>query len=276
MRNIFHIGDPTPWKYFFWVSIALGILFAALEPEGTTARGILPVLFQWLSQAVIPMAFCIAAHLILHRSAPFDRLNPWIKLLASGCMGALLFSPIAYGIDILFDEWPTPGTSHLAEWLYELSAVIVPIAITWVAINIPFQIGYTYRREVEAAPKARFHVPTPSPSAPTREPYFLTLVPENRRGDVIHMKSELHYLSVATSKGKSLILYTLRDAISELPPDTGIQTHRSHWANLAHVKAFKADGRIAELTMSDGAKVPVSRSKVKYLKATLGNLSSAI
>ncbi len=84
------------------------------------------------------------------------------------------------------------------------------------------------------------------------------------------MKSELHYLSVAMPKGKSLILYTLRDAIRELPPDAGVQTHRSHWVNLAHVKDFEPDGRLATLTMSDGAKVPVSRSKVKYLKTRLG------
>ena len=96
------------------------------------------------------------------------------------------------------------------------------------------------------------------------------LLPAERRGEVIHMKSELHYLSVATIRGQSLILYALRDAILELPPELGIQTHRSYWANLAHLKAFKPDGRLATLTMSDGATVPVSRSKVKALKARLG------
>ena len=84
------------------------------------------------------------------------------------------------------------------------------------------------------------------------------------------MKSELHYLTVTTTKGQSLILYTLRDAVHELPPDMGIQTHRSYWANLAHVKEFAADGRLAKITMSDGAKVPVSRSKMKAMKALFG------
>jgi DNA-binding LytR/AlgR family response regulator len=84
------------------------------------------------------------------------------------------------------------------------------------------------------------------------------------------MKSELHYLSVATSRGRSLILYTLRDAIHELPPKEGFQTHRSHWVSLTHVKDIQTHGRGAMLTMSDGSKVPVSRSKVKSLKALLG------
>jgi len=273
MRAVFRVGDPTPWKYFLGVSIALGVLFAALGPEGTTKHGVIPSLFQWLAQAIIPMALCIAAHLALHQSATFDRLNPWLKLLASGCLGAFLFAPIAYGIDLVLVEWPEPGTSHLSGWLDELGAVIVPVAFTWVAINAPFQLGYSLRREVNAAPEAPIHPPPPPPSVPTVEPFFLSLVPEMRRGEVIHMKSELHYLSVATPKGQSLILYTLRDAIRELPPNAGVQTHRSHWANLAHVKDFEADGRLAELTMSNGAKVPVSRSKVKQLKALLGRTS---
>lgn len=158
----------------------------------------------------------------------------------------------------------------MAGWFNELGAVIVPVAFTWVAINAPFQLGYSFRREVAAAPETPVQPSPLSPSAPTVAPFFLSLIPEAKRGEVIHMKSELHYLSVATPKGQSLILYTLRDAIRELPTDTGVQTHRSYWANLAHVKHFESDGRLATLTMSDGAKVPVSRPKVKCLKALLG------
>ena len=270
MSAVFRVGDLSPWKYFLGVSIVLGILFAALRPEGTTDHGGLPALLQWLAQAMIPMAFCIVAHLALHRSATFDRLNPWLKLLASGCLGALLFSPVAYGIDLLLGEGLGQGHSHLAEWLDEFGAVLLPVAFTWVAINLPFRLGYAFRREVAVPPT---HPPDPSTApraAPPTEPFFMGLIPAERRGEVIHMKSELHYLSVATIKGQSLILYALRDAILELPPDMGIQTHRSYWANLAHVKAFKPDGRLATLTMSDGATVPVSRSKVKALKARLG------
>jgi hypothetical protein len=270
VRHVFHIGDPTPWKYFLGVSIALGVLFAALGPEGTTDLGAIPALFQWLAQAMIPMALCIAAHISLHRSGPFDRLNPWLKLLVSGCAGAVLFSPIAYGIDLLLGMGPTPGTPHASEWLNELGAVIVPVAFSWVAINAPFQLGYSFRREVHTAPASPLPPPSPPLPAPSSEPFFLSLIPAARRGEVIHMKSELHYLSVTTIKGQSLILYTLRDAVQELPPDMGIQTHRSYWANLAHVKEFAADGRLAKATMSDGAKVPVSRSKMQAMKVIFG------
>ena len=272
MSAVFRVGDLSPWKYFLGVSIVLGILFAALRPEGTAHHGRIPELLQWLAQAMIPMALCIVAHLALHRSAAFDHLNPWMKLLFSGFLGAFLFSPVAYGIDLLLGDWPDLGNSHLAEWLDELGAVLVPVAFTWVAINAPFRLGYAFRREVVAplaVPPDPPADPQPSPSA---EPFFLGLIPAERRGEVIHMKSELHYLSVATIKGQSLILYALRDAILDLPPDMGIQTHRSYWANLVHVKEFKPDGRLATLRMSDGATIPVSRSKVKDLKARLGRL----
>jgi len=269
MRSIFYIGDASPSNYFLGVSLALGILFAALRPEGTTENGIIISLFQWLAQTIIPMALCIAAHLTLHRSLLFDRLGPWLKLLVSGCLGAFLFSPIAYGIDLLLSEEPTSGTMHFTEWLKELEAVMVPVAFTWVIINAPFQLGYSLRREVKDVPSASLHLTPPPPAPLAGEPFFQSLIPTARRGEVIHMKSELHYLSVATPNGRSLILYTLRDAIHELPRDSGFQTHRSHWVNLAHVRDFETDGRLAMLTMSDGSKVPVSRSKVKKLKALI-------
>ncbi|MBP7829150.1 MAG: LytTR family transcriptional regulator DNA-binding domain-containing protein [Kiritimatiellae bacterium] len=272
MSAVFRVGDLSPWKYFLGVSIALGILFAALRPEGTADRGHIPALLQWLAQAMIPMALCIVAHLALHRSSAFDRLNPWLKLLASGGLGAFLFSPVAYGIDLLLGDGPSPGHSHLAGWLDELGAVLVPVAFTWVAVNAPFRLGYSFRREVVAPPAAPPDPPAAPPASPSAAPFFLGLIPAALRGEPIHMKSEWHYLRVATIKGQSLILYTLRDAILELPPDMGVQTHRSYWANLAHVKEFKTRGRLATLTMSDGAAVPVSRSKVKDLKARLGRL----
>lgn len=270
MSPVFRIGDPTPWKYFLGVSVALGILFAALGPEGTASRGAIPALLQWLAQAMIPMALCIAAHLALHRAAAFDRLNPWLKLLASGLLGAVLFSPLAYGIDMLLGAGPVPGGSHAVAWRDELGAVLVPVAFTWVAINAPFQLGYTFRREVDAVPAGPVEVPASPQPAPPAGPFFMSLLPAGQRGEVLHLKSELHYLSVATTKGRSLILYTLRDAIRELPPDTGIQTHRSYWVNLAHAKAFKTNGRLATLTMSDGAKIPVSRSRIKVVKTRIG------
>jgi len=183
MQRVFQIGDLTPWKYFLGVSIALGIIFAALGPEGTTDRGIILSIIQWLAQVMIPMALCIIAHQALHRSAFFDRMNPWLKLLASGCAGAVLFSPIAYGIDLLLGEWPAAGHSHLAEWLDELGSVIAPVAITWIAINIPFQIGYSFRREAATEPSSPNISPAPPPDpAPSAPPFFLSLIPAARRG----------------------------------------------------------------------------------------------
>ena len=270
MKAMFRVGDASPWKYFLGVSIALGIIFASLSPEGTTARGPVTTLIQWLAQVMIPMALCISAHVALHRLVRFERLNPWLKLLGSGCMGAVFFSPIAYGIDLFFGGGSAAGVSFLSGCLEELGAVIMPVVFTWIAINTPFQLGFSLRREIVTTYESLPEQVTPSSTSSAREPFFLTLVPEARRGEVLHMKSELHYLSVATSKGQSLILYALRDAIRELPPELGIQTHRSYWANMSHVMAFKMDGRGAVLTMSDGKTLPVSRSKVKELKARLG------
>lgn len=69
-----------------------------------------------------------------------------------------------------------------------------------------------------------------------------------------------HYVEVATSRGKTLVLMRLGDAMRETGATPGIQVHRSHWVALAAVaRAHKASGKVT-LELSNGAIVPVSRS----------------
>lgn len=271
MKTIFRLGDVPPWKYFLAVAIALGLLFAMLGPEGTTGRGPVWAVLQWLAQSILPMALAIGAHLALHRSSRFDQLNPWQKLFLSGSLGALVFSPLAYGLDLALGAGEAEGArGHLAGWLEELAAVYFPVTFTWVLINIPFTLGYEFRRlETPTHPLSE---PRPAPVAPVPAaamPFFMTLLSPSVRAEVISLKSELHYLSVVTTAGRGLILYTLRDAVRELPPDAGLLVHRSYWVNKKHVVSFVPRGRLAIVKMSDGSEIPVSRARLNEAKHLL-------
>jgi DNA-binding LytR/AlgR family response regulator len=102
---------------------------------------------------------------------------------------------------------------------------------------------------------------------------FLSQLPASIGLDIICLMAELHYLRVVTSKGQSLVLYNLRDAIAELSPETGIQTHRSYWAAYDHVvKRVTRDGRTF-LVMDDGSEVPVSRRRAPAVKKAIGQLA---
>ncbi len=59
---------------------------------------------------------------------------------------------------------------------------------------------------------------------------------------------------------------TLSDAVVALSGMNGAQVHRSHWLNWDEVQTLiRKEGRIL-VQMSDGAEVPISRSKARMLK----------
>lgn len=88
---------------------------------------------------------------------------------------------------------------------------------------------------------------------------LLDRLPFDKRGAVISLHAEDHYVRVETVKGSELILMRLADAIQLAQPAKGVQVHRSHWVALDQVAGYdKTDGTWSVI-LSDGRRVPVSR-----------------
>jgi hypothetical protein len=267
MKQVFRLGDVDPWKYFALLTVVFGFLFALLAPKGTTDKGFPAALFQWLIQVGLPMWLGIVVHISLHRVSRFDRWNPWLKLFLSGSVAALLFSPFAFFLDQLLGEG-IQQTDLIRGWAQEFRSLYPPVVFCWMVINMPFNLGFRIQVDSEALPT----VESPGISEEIHQeksPNFLTLVQPQLRGELISLKSELHYLEVSTTAGRSLILYNLRDAIHELPPELGVQTHRSYWAALGQVQEFERRGREGILQMKDGSQIPVSRNRIAEIQNKL-------
>jgi hypothetical protein len=262
MNSVFRTGDVAPWKYFAGVALVLAVLFALMGPEGTTDRGLLTALLQWGAQAALPMALAMGAHIMLHTFRSFDHLRPWLKLVLSGSTGAVLFAPVAYLIDLTLGLEPAPASGQVLPAVWnEFAALYLPVTLVWVAINLPFVLGYRLALHPDTSKRGE--------DAVEDQTGFMALVPRRARGEVIYLKSELHYLSVVTTSGRSLVLYALKDAVEELGGYEGCRTHRSYWANLAQVDRLVRDGRRGVLRMKDGSEVPVSRTQVKRVQGLL-------
>lgn len=91
-------------------------------------------------------------------------------------------------------------------------------------------------------------------------------VDHNLIGELIYLKSELHYLLVVGTAGKDLILYNLRDAIEDIPVDMGARVHRCYWVNYSPIRKVIKTGRQAQIVMSNAAKIPVSRNNIEAFK----------
>lgn len=109
--------------------------------------------------------------------------------------------------------------------------------------------------------------PQEAPAAPARLPALLARLPLDKRGTLLSLHVQDHYVQVTTTAGQHLVLMRLRDAILETDPVPGLQVHRSHWVNSGEVRAARRDGDRGWVTLSDGRDIPVSRGHIKDLIA---------
>ena len=264
MNGHFDIGGITPAKYFFSIAILLGLLFAMTSVDQDRSAWL--VFAQWQLQTVVPIAILIGVHILLLNAHWFVNLNPWLALLISGICGASLFAPIALAIDLSLEPLAL-NAGYTNELFDEWISVVPPVAICWLALNAPWVLGYRLEksRVAEETTDLTGHLPE-------QEPDFMSLLPPEKQGKLLFLKSELHYLRVVTERGSALILYNLGDAIAQLAPETGLAVHRSYWVAVDAVDELVRLGRQGELKLCDGQTVPVSRNRLNEVSKRLADL----
>ena len=88
----------------------------------------------------------------------------------------------------------------------------------------------------------------------------------DKRGPLLAIGSEDHYVRLYSDRGDSLIAMRFSDAISALGPDEGIQVHRSWWVASDAVASVARSGEGMQLTLRNDLKVPVSRSYAQQVR----------
>ena len=90
-------------------------------------------------------------------------------------------------------------------------------------------------------------------------PRILTRLPGTKRGRLIRLAAQDHYVEVVTAGGRTLLPMRFRDAIAETAPETGAQVHRSHWVALHAVSGRCRLKDRNGLQLCDGSIVPMGR-----------------
>lgn len=257
MNSHFPLGDINPIKYFYLVASVTGVLFALIAPVENIP--FLLHLFIWQLQAFIPISLIIVAHISLLKAQVFSKQRQWVQLLVSGITGSFAFAPAALAIDIYIvgEGFPTEFWYELGD---EAAAVIPPVTVFWMLINLPWLAGLEYQKKNNTEPENQ--TPTGESEKPLHQlPEFLLNTPITRLSDVVSLSAQLHYLEVATRDKKYLVLYSLAKAIDELPEELGIQTHRSHWVATQYITDIKKLGRQGEAILTNNTAIPISRAK---------------
>ena len=206
-----------------------------LEPGSLVAYWAVAIAGNWLiAMTTVPFAI----RLFLQANKP---------ALAGIAAGSVIAALPGTGI-VWILEWGLAGTAASATmlaWLYACVVVVYLVLafLTWHLVELPLQ--------------AREESATPPP--PDRSP-FLSRLPARLGEDLLHLHMQDHYVEAATPRGSELVLLRFRDALREVESLDGMQVHRSHWvARDAVSRVVRRGGRVF-LELSNGTRVPVSRS----------------
>ncbi len=107
---------------------------------------------------------------------------------------------------------------------------------------------------------------TQEDGARTFVPELLQRLPPDKRGELVSISACDHYVRVVTTRGHSMLLMRLRDAIGETNPLPGIQTHRSHWVALEAIQSLKCHRGRYQITTTANDTLAVSRTSLPRLR----------
>lgn len=169
-------------------------------------------------------------------------------------LGAFRLVPISLAAAVpIFMTVVLINSAAFNEWNLS-SAYLGTLALYCAVISLAVTTMFTIFKRTK--PEAQ----TPSP------PRLLQRLPVAKRGALISLSVEDHYVAVRTQKGTEMVLMRLSDAMAETEGTEGLQIHRSHWVALDGVAAVhKRQGKLVVETVA-GDEMPVSRTYMNAVK----------
>jgi hypothetical protein len=227
--------------------LAVGLFLGVLGPFGTIERSAVLRMSYWPIVIVGGSVIGITIDaFVSRRLAGF-----WVRLLTVSFVMTPAVCLLVWWVSQTM-LGPYPAQPHLPDILYQVFvisfAVMVLRQLAWRAV-------WTERHVVE---KEEIAVP----SGVFRE----RLSAKRRSARLWAVEADDHYLRVHTDAGEELITLRFSDALAELEPLAGYQTHRSWWVAAGAIEAVRWRRGGGELRLVSGLTVPVSRTHAAALK----------
>ena len=233
------LSQPAAWLLF---GCAAGLLTLVAPFNTDHLMRPVPRAVYWFGMAVL--TYSTGALVTDAVSARLSGSGPGTRTLVMAAAAGLALPPV-----VIVYNWAVFGRPGLgALWPDALTiagiAVIVTLAFAILGANRSVD-------QTEAAPSA---------------PVLLDRLPVDKRGTLVAISVEDHYVRIRTERGEEMVLMRLGDAIRESAPVAGLQVHRSHWVARDQVTAARREGDRAILTMAHGPDIPASRRYVPALR----------
>ena len=230
--------------------------------------------WQWL---FVPVVVWVVLTVLAALAGPFDTYES-LTFLPRLAYWALVVG-VSVGIDAGFRwvlrHWPIVWrvaarlgyAAVLGAVIHGINSAVFPAWTGWGRLFWLVLIVWIVAMAVEGLVALMHHITlanhadipaeaeTPAPDAA-----FQQRLPHDKRGTLIRLEAQDHYLNVVTTAGEALILMRMSDAEMELAGFAGLRVHRSHWIAAAQVQDVNRAGGRLTLLMADGCTIPVSRS----------------
>jgi DNA-binding LytR/AlgR family response regulator len=263
------------WRRDLAILLAIGAILGWLGPYGTYGCLGAPDRFAfWILRSLLVGALCLAVIKLMSATGSTASWPPMQRALAGVLIASVPNAILGFALASVFRHTPTSpldiadlyGRVMIMTAMVGLPLHFVrrPTAPAQPALSLPAAATATkdlFARQDLPAKKDLFT----KEELPARSA-FLRRIPARLGTELLHIKVEDHYLRVHTRLGSDLLLLRLSDAVAELDPEFGRQVHRSYWVAQRAVAGVERDGHRARLVLTDGAKIPVSRTYLPALR----------
>lgn len=237
-------GSERRWLLRLLLVVAAGLLLGRLGPFGTFADLSAGARYAyWIGLTLLMWLQGLAVLALLDRPLAQRGWPQWGRLVVSAIAAA-----VPTGFEVAWAEMLLRVERDLGP--VDLLAIIVDVAL----LSVPL-LFLTHGLD------------RPSPAIQsdpdieaTGTDALVALMDPGKRGALLAIGSEDHYVRLYSDRGESLVAMRFSNALATLTSQDGIQVHRSWWVADGAVHDVNRAGEGLQLTLRNGLKVPVSRS----------------
>ncbi len=252
------------------------VLAAVLTRLGTPGADLL----GWLARfgfwtAHVGIGLLLTAGIMGLLQSRFDMTRPNLRLLVgAGVLGAVAFAPLALLLDAVGGRFGwTEADAADAGWMMALLAefaALAPLFVAmWLVVQLPILVAL---RTGAGAPVEDAEEADPAASGASRSAQagILGKLPPALGDAVLCIEADLNYVHVTTRLGKTMLLYSLRQAALDLGSQ-GLTIHRSMWVAKAAVTRVRRNGPRLQVELENGLELTVSRRRQADVIAEFGS-----
>lgn len=246
---------------FLLTTVAISFALTLLGLEDTEGLGFFTGWLLWILHCVVGL-LPLTGFTRIFRLAGF---SPFVASITALILTYPLLALGSIGIDELFalnDPDDIGSTSFVQNIISEAGEVFAVAFVVWGVVAV-----FIFSKAVDL--KTGEADREDSRAEESAWPEYLAEVQESKRGEIIGLTADQHYLKIETTSGESHIRGSLTDAIASLHELPGLQIHRSHWVAQSQVKRLIETDGVLYCEMNTGSRYPVSRRRRKQTRSAL-------